>query len=380
MTDIQILLFGADLPVAGQRAQCVASQDGIHLQSAQFSAPQFIKWGELHAKVAGFDHDQLQLTWRQDYYAAWSLIPADAAEQKKLIAVLPKESLAGFKHWQRETQSQSWLWKGILYTTAFVGLAVLLLVWQHDRAAMWAASMVSMKTEKSLGESVLKSLNPKANFLPDGEAVKTVQRIGQQLTAGSRYQYQWYVSKDPAVNAFALPGGIVVVNSGLLKNADTPNELAAVLAHEVQHVEQRHALKNMMNSAAMATVVLVVLGDANAVVMLMAHQLSSQYFSRQVESDADLKGVQLLHDKHIDTRGMVSFFKKLEAGFDQPKEPKASKEEPSEVSSWLSSHPDTLLRIQAIESYIAQHPCQQCTTLTWNKPAILAELPVPDKK
>ncbi|MDD4964735.1 MAG: M48 family metallopeptidase [Gallionella sp.] len=379
MTDIQILLFGADLPVAGQRAQCMASQEGIHLQSAQFAASQFIHWRELHAKVAGFDHDQLQLTWQQET-AAWSLIPADATEQKKLIAVLPKESLAGFKHWQHETQSQSWLWKGILYTTAFVGLAVLLLVWQHDRAAMWAASMVSMKTEKRLGESVLKSLNPKANFLSEGEAVKTVQRIGQQLTVGSRYHYQWYVSKDPAVNAFALPGGIIVVNSGLLKHADTPNELAAVLAHEVQHVEQRHALKNMMNSAAMATVVLVVLGDANAVVMMVAHQLSSQYFSRQVESDADLKGVQLLNDKHIDTRGMVSFFKKLEAGFDPPKEPKASKEESSEVSSWLSSHPDTLVRIATIESYIAQHPCQQCSVLTWNKADILAELERSEKK
>ncbi|MDD2801889.1 MAG: M48 family metallopeptidase [Methylococcales bacterium] len=379
MTDIQIFLFGADLPVAGQRAQCMANQEGIHLQFAQFAAPLFIHWRELHAKVAGFDHDQLQLTWQQEA-AAWSLIPADATEQKKLIAVLPKESLAGFKHWQHETQSQSWLWKGILYATAFVGLAVLLLVWQHDRAAMWAASMVSMKTEKSLGESVLKSLNPKANFLSEGEAVKTVQRIGQQLTVGSRYHYQWYVSKDPAVNAFALPGGIIVVNSGLLKHADTPNELAAVLAHEVQHVEQRHALQNMMNSAAMATVVLVVLGDANAVVMMVAHQLSSQYFSRQVESDADLKGVQLLNDKHIDTRGMVSFFKKLEAGFDQPKEPKASKEASSEVSSWLSSHPDTLARIATIESYIAQHPCQQCTVLTWNKADILAELERSEKK
>ncbi|MFY9259668.1 MAG: M48 family metallopeptidase [Gallionella sp.] len=377
MTDIQIFLFGADLPVAGLRVQCVANQEGIHLQSASFAAPSFIKWGELQAKVAGFDHDQLQLTWQQD--AAWSLIPADAAAQKQLIAALPHNGVAGFTHWQRETQSQSWLWKGILYATAFVGLALLLLVWQHDRAAMWAANRVSMKTEKSLGESVLKSLNPKANFLSEGEAVKTVQRIGQQLTAGSRYHYQWYVSKDPAVNAFAIPGGIIVVNSGLLKHADTPNELAAVLAHEVQHVEQRHALKNMMNSAAMATVVLVVLGDANAVVMLLAHQLSSQYFGRQVESDADIKGVQLLHDKHIDTQGMVSFFKKLEAGFDSPKEPKASKEEPSEVASWLSSHPDTLLRIQAIESYIAQHPCQQCTVLTWNKPAILEEIEQSDK-
>jgi predicted Zn-dependent protease len=239
-----------------------------------------------------------------------------------------------------------------------------------------------MKTEKRLGESVLKSLNPKANFLQDGEAVKAVQSIGQQLTAGSAYQYQWYVSKDPTVNAFAIPGGIIVVNSGLLKKADSPNELAAVLAHEVQHVEQKHALKNMINSAGIAAIVLVVLGDANAVVMLMAHQVSAQYFNRQIESEADLKGLQLLQKKNIDPAGMVSFFKKMDAGFITDKaeakaKPKAEQDadaEESEVASWFSSHPDTVSRIQTVERYIAQHPCPSCKTLTWDKAAILANL------
>ena len=55
--------------------------------------------------------------------------------------------------------------------------------------------------------------------------------------------------QDDAINAFAVPSGIIFVNSGLLKKADPANELAAVLAHEVQHVERRHALKNMLNSA-----------------------------------------------------------------------------------------------------------------------------------
>lgn len=229
-------------------------------------------------------------------------------------------------------------------------------------------------------------MNPNANFLPEGEAVKTVQSIGKQLTAGSD-QYQWYVSKDPTVNAFAIPGGIIVVNSGLLKKADSPNELAAVLAHEVQHVEQKHALKNMINSAGIAAVVLVVLGDANAVVMLMAHQVSAQYFNRQIESDADLKGVQLLHKKNINASGMVSFFKKMDAGFitnkaDAKEKPKAepgkeaqeTEAEESDVTSWFSSHPDTVSRIQTVERYIAQHPCPSCKALTWDKAAILANL------
>lgn len=380
MNEIRVFLFGPDLPVAGHPTHCVVGHDAIHIRTDVLESLQPVRLAALKADVAGFEHDQLQLTWQQDELA-WSLIPAGADEQRKLIAALPHDVVPGMRQWKRATRSQSWVWKGILYALGFVVSALALLVWQHDRVTTWAANRVSMETEQKIGKSVLKSLNPEANFLSQGEAVKTVQNIGQQLTEGSRYQYQWYVSRDPNVNAFAIPGGIIVVNSGLLKLADSPNELAAVLAHEVQHVEQRHALKNMMNSAAMATVMLVVLGDANAVIMMMAHQVSAQYFNRQVESDADIKGVQLLHDRNIAAGGMLSFFKKMDAGLDRKdgaKEP--SKEEPSEVANWFSSHPDTPARIRAIEEYVAAHPCGTCMTLTWDKSALLAELDKVEKK
>jgi len=382
MSEIRVSLFGPELPVAGQPAHCMVGEDAIHIRSHGSEILLTITLAALRAEVAGFDHDQLQLTWRHDDRAAGSLIPSGTDEQKKLIAALPPNTIPGLIQWRRSTRSQSWVWKGVLYTIGFVLVSLALLVWQHDRVVTWAANRVSMETEKNIGESVLKSLKPEVNFLSQGEAVKVVREIGQQLTAGSRYQYQWYVSKDPAVNAFAIPGGIIVVNSGLLKRADSPNELAAVLAHEVQHVEQRHALKNMMNSAAVATAVLVVLGDANAVVMMLAHQVSTQYFNREVESDADLKGVQLLQSKNIDATGMVSFFKKMDAGIGDNKDgaKDQSTEKPSEVAGWFSSHPDTLSRIQAIEEYVAKHPCGTCMTLTWDKSALLAELEKADGK
>ncbi len=378
MNEIQVLLYGSGLPVAGQLVHCVVGQDALHLRPHEAEDLRTIPFAELRVGVAGFEHDQLLLSWKHDDSSDWSLIPADAGEQKKLIAALPQHVIPGMAQWQRATRSQSWVWQGILYTLGFVALSFALLVWQHERVTMWAASRVSMETEKKLGEQVLKSLNPEANFLQEGEAVNTVKKIGEQLTAGSRYQYQWYVSKDPAVNAFAIPGGFVVVNSGLLKHVDSADELAAVLAHEVQHVEQRHALQNMMNSAAVASVVLVVLGDANAVAMMLAHQVSTQYFNRQIESDADIKGVQLLQGKNLDAKGMVSFFKKMDAGFDAKKESE-EKEKPSEVAGWFSSHPDTLIRIQVIEEYLAQHPCGTCTTLTWDKAAMQAGLEAADK-
>jgi len=413
ISDIQVLLFGPGLPAAGQAAQCVIEQSALRIRMQQADLDlhrETVLFSELTARVAGFDHDQLQLGWHRQQ-DAWSIMPAGKREQKALVAALPPGSVAGLTQWKRSTQSQGLVWKGIFYSACLLCLAFALLIWQHDRLTGWAANRVSMKTEKRLGDSVLKSLNPQANFLNGGAAQKAVQAIGGQLTAGSRYQYQWYVAKDDTVNAFAIPGGIIVVNSGLLEKANSPNELAAVLAHEVQHVEQRHALKNMINSAGIAAVVLVVLGDANAVVMLMAHQVSAQYFNRQVESEADLKGAQLLQEKNIDAGGMVSFFKRLNAGFNAldkkpdgeggaenetnastvtankgnvsknapskntpSKAPEDADADTSGVSAWFSSHPDTLTRIQSIEHYLAAHPCNTCKSLAWDKQAIAADL------
>ena len=381
MNEIKITLYGPELPVGGQAMHCVVEQDEIHIRTLLAVHIHTIKLTELQASVVGFDHNQLQLSW-QHQAVDCSLIPIGSDEQKKLISALPKNRIPGLLQWKHSTQSQSWVWKGVLYSFGVVVIAVGLLVWQYDRVTTWAANQVSMKTEKNIGESVLRSLNVKRNFLSDGEAAKIVTSIGKKITEGSRYQYQWFVSKDPAVNAFAIPGGIIVVNVGLLKLVDSPNELAAVLAHEVQHVELRHALKNMMNSAAMATVMLAVLGDANAFVLLMAHQVSTQYFNRQVEADADLKGIQLLQSKNIDAHGMSSFFKKMDvdSNREQTGENEKSGENPSEVASWFSSHPDTLVRIQLIEQYFASHPCNTCTKLSWDRTALRAELTRLEKK
>jgi beta-barrel assembly-enhancing protease len=356
---IAVLLFGQGLPTAGLPANCQISDNAIQLDYQQLR----VSFSQLTAEVGGFDHNQLQLHW-QDNDNGFMLIPTDTAGQKTLRAALPKESVTGLKNWHSSTKSQSMVWNSVLYGAGFLVLSAILIVWQYDRVLTFAANQVSMETEKKLGDSVLKSISSSENFLKDGAAVDAVKKIGTQLTSGSKYQYQWYVLKDDAINAFAAPGGIIVVNSGLLKKADSPKEVAAVLAHEVQHVEQRHSLKNMLHAAGVGAVVLLVLGDANAVLMIMAQQVSQQYFSRKVEADADLKGAQLLTKKQIDPSGMPSFFKKLAAEY----------KDLDSAPVWLSSHPETLERIKSAEAYVAANPCKSCAPLVWDKSKILAEL------
>jgi beta-barrel assembly-enhancing protease len=354
-----ILLFGPELPSAGELTTCQIELNRIYLPAYK----QTINFSELEARVGSFDHDQLQLCW-QYQGNAWLMIPANPDAQKTLIRQLPSKEVAGLGKWKRSTLGQSLVWKTVAYSLGTLALAAVLLVWQYDKAVAWVAGRVSLATEHEIGESVLTSLKTQTALVDKGIAVAAVKKIGDRLTQGSAYIYQWYLSNDPAINAFALPGGIVIVNKGLLEKADSANEVAAVLAHEIQHVEQRHALKNMITSSGIAAAVLLVLGDANAVMMIMAHQVSAQYFSRQAESDADMKGLALLNKNKIDPQGMVAFFKTMQEAF-------KSKEQGPE---WLSSHPDTADRIQAIEYFIKSHPCIDCEKLKWDKKAILASL------
>ena len=356
---VSILLFGPQLPNAGELTTCQIESTRIYLPGYN----QNIEFSKLEARVGSFDHNQLQLCWQaQD--STWMLIPANPDAQKTLVKLLPTKGIKRLAKWKRETAGQSLVWKAVVYSACALVLTAILFVWQYDKAVAWVAGRVPLETEYQIGESVLTSLKTQTALVEKGAAVDTIKKIGDRLTQGSAYKYQWHLSNDKAINAFALPGGNVIVNKGLLEKADSANEVAGVLAHEIQHVEQRHALKNMITSSGIAAAVLLVLGDANAVMMIMAHQVSAQYFSRQAESDADMKGIALLNKIKIDPQGMATFFKKMQAAF------KGKTQGPE----WISSHPDTAIRIQAVENYIKEHPCTDCEKLKWDKKAILASL------
>ncbi len=361
---ISVLVFGPALAVAGELTTCEVNESSITISLHRKT----IAFDQLKVEVGGFDHDQLQLHWRHAN-ADFMLVATDKVGQKLLAKHLPLNQVQGQKQWRLATASQSIVWKSLWCGAAGMVLLVVIGILQYDRLLTLAANQVSIETETKMGQAVLKSYNKKGNTIQKGAAFDFVQKIGARLTKDSEYKYQWIVVKDSMVNAFALPGGIVIVNAGLLQKADNANEVAAVLAHEVQHVEQKHALKNMLNSAGVAAVVMLVLGDANAAMILIAHQVSTQFFSRQVETEADAKGRELLIASKINADGMASFFKKLNV-----------LTESQQVPEWLSSHPDTTNRVLLSEQFVLQNPCNDCENLEWDKAAILKNLDLKNLK
>ena len=167
-----------------------------------------------------------------------------------------------------------------------------------------------------------------------------------------------------------MPGGIIVVHTGLLRQAGSPGELAGVLAHEVQHVEQRHSLRQMITSLGWGALVAVTIGDISAVAAMLAHQAGTMYFSRDMEEEADRLGVQALQRARIRPDGMLTFFQKLgEENKDKAQAP-----------GWISSHPQTAARVQRVTALIDATPCPACLPLGSSHWQVMkAVLPAGDK-
>ncbi len=152
------------------------------------------------------------------------------------------------------------------------------------------------------------------------------------------------VVRDKRVNAFALPGGFMVVYTGLLERAEAPEQVLGVLAHEMAHVTERHGMKRIAETAGVLIAVQILLGDATGLVELAAEVLTVAVlssYSREAEAGADAEGARLLHAAGVDPMELASFFDLLA---------RAEEEGPGAdlQVGWLSSHPEHEERIAAI--------------------------------
>ena len=306
----------------------------------------------LIVSVGGFEQPTLFLNWLTPDGAQCSLQPAGESDIATLIASAPAALQPQLAKWRQRGRNSRHIWGWLGGLVGACVLLTLLAWWSYPRISGWLVDQIPVAAEEKLGKLALAQLRMEGEFITSGPAQQAVQRIGDQLTQGSAYHYQWLVKRDKSVNAFAVPGGIVVVHTGLLEKTSDPDELAAVLAHEVQHVERRHSLKQMASSLGLAALLTVTVGDVSGAAAAIAHQLGSNYFSRDKEEEADRLGFQALVRARIEPDGMVAFFQKLKPPADSLAMPE-----------WISSHPATSERIAKIEAMIAQQPCPACRPL-----------------
>jgi predicted Zn-dependent protease len=214
-----------------------------------------------------------------------------------------------------------------------------------------AIQLVSVADEITIGKQAQAEVRRQTPELTDATVAAYVRRIGSQLAnhaGGAKYPYSFSVANYREINAFALPGGPVWVNRGAIQAATNEAQLAAVLAHEVAHVAQRHSAEQL--SKEMVTnlglnLLGALLGNSGgaAAANIAARYVASGAFlkfSRDDEREADRVGVQILARSGWDPRGMIELMQTIR---------EQEKRDPSSVETFFSNHPSPTDRIALLQ-------------------------------
>jgi predicted Zn-dependent protease len=214
-----------------------------------------------------------------------------------------------------------------------------------------ACGGISQQQEVQMGAQEAQQVNAQLPMLHDATINSYVNSLGNQLArTTSRADLDWHfaVVNTDVINAFALPGGYVYVNRGVLAKASNESELAGVLAHEIEHVVQRHSVKQMeqVNNANIGVALACTLTNVcnNQVTQAAIQVGGSAYFAKNSRADevqADEGGFNTVMRDGINPRGMLTFFDKLLAEEQQSGG--------SNTISWFSDHPGTQDRIADIQ-------------------------------
>jgi predicted Zn-dependent protease len=227
----------------------------------------------------------------------------------------------------------------------------------------------SLEKEIALGKSLAQQVERSAKIIDDPVIAEYVNRVGQNLVRNSdaKVPFTIKVIDSEEVNAFALPGGFFFVNSGLILKADNEAELAGVMAHEIGHVAARHGTRQATKGeiANLATIPLIFMGGWTGYgirqAMSVLIPVGFLKFSRAMESEADLLGLEYMYKTGYDPTAFVDFFEKIQT---------LEKRKPGTMAKVFSTHPMTDDRIVAsqkiIQNYLKAKPEYVLNTSEFN--------------
>ena len=214
--------------------------------------------------------------------------------------------------------------------------------------ADYGAEVFPRAYEIELGQKIYENVLAEEEI--DTAKTVAINQFFKQLNVKSDYPIKITVVKSSVVNAFALPGGGIVVYDAILKDMKSADQLAALLSHEFSHVQLKHATRNMFRSLAGYIFISVIFSDVNGVATVLvenAHQLRNLSYTRELEAEADDNGLLILKQNNISANGMKELFlqlKKASSGI--------------EVNELLSTHPDLDNRIKNAETFAKTNPYQ----------------------
>jgi len=214
--------------------------------------------------------------------------------------------------------------------------------------------LIDTQNEVSLGKNMDQQLHKELKILDNPNMQQRVDKIGKKVAGVSDRQdieYNFRILENKELNAFAVPGGFIYVNSGLMDSAND-DELAGVLAHEIGHIAARHSVKKLQAILGYEIVMSLVLGNSNqqttAKAIDIVFNLTSLGYSRKDEFLADKLAVKYTKKSGFNPQGIITFFKKLDQ--------EAKKRGTNFNLIFLSSHPPVEKRIENAKEEIASLP------------------------
>jgi Zn-dependent protease with chaperone function len=308
-----------------------------------------------HPVVCGFSGEMLILRSPDGELRAWARddIRADSPKKRPLrlrlaadtgerLVVRDEAAIDRFREWLAPvlSRNRAGIRNRWLLGAAAVWLLLVLSWLAFPHAVNVVTSMIPYSWERAMGEQTRDAVGRLLSgtysgdvpWRDSGPGYDALQELAGRLTGAdgaTDYAFSVSVLDAELVNAFALPGGFIVVTTGLIRQCRTPDELAGVLAHEMAHVTRRHNTRGLVRSQFLAFVLKLATGGGEAASLAgsAGNVIVTSKFSREDEREADILGVRRLARAGIDPEGIARFFAGL------------SPEESGNRFSYLDSHP-----------------------------------------
>ena len=219
---------------------------------------------------------------------------------------------------------------------------------------------LTIKEEEKLGNEFLSQIKRQVTLISDPMILQYIRDVGSRIIEclpNQLFQFKFYILYEKSVNAFAVPGGHIFINSGLLEIMETEEELAAILAHEMTHVICRHISERLdqaklTNIATLAGVIAGIMlgGEAGSAITLGSIAAGQTYelsYSRENEREADQNGLRYLTEAGYSALGMINILKKMR---------KQDWLNVAQVPTYILTHPVSEERIVAIDHFLESHP------------------------
>jgi Zn-dependent protease with chaperone function len=334
---------------ARRRATIRIARTGLEISLPETGARLFWPYREIRQTQGTYAGEQVRLERGGELSEA--LLIGDLAFLSAARARAPD---AAHFHDPRTRRFRVGLTFGALVTA--VGLALVIYFVGIPALATMAAARVPVAWEDRLGAAIVDHLAPPPVRCEDparqGWVDAIVARLVEQVPPPQPYSFRVTVVNRSIVNAVAAPGGHIVVFRGLLERTDSAEELAGVLAHEVEHILHRHVTRAIFQQASTGVLMAALVGDVSGVVAFGlegARTLGDLQMSRAAEAQADREGMLLMQKAGIDPAGMVSFFEKLSDN-------ERAGRRGEGLERYFRSHPTTADRLAALRAMAAAGP------------------------